>query len=185
MRGEPSAVVRPLNPDDLPAALRLQAAAYPAFLQEDAAAFASRLDVTAPYCFAATRDRRLLGYLLAHGWPRESPPAVGAFLRRDAPSEVLYIHDLTVDAGARGMAIGEQLIAGAVGLAARDGLQLAELIAVAGAAGYCERLGFADAACPDEVAAKVRRYGPGARWMRRAFFQERGAPAAAPGGPRR
>src|SRR5690349_22819161 len=108
-----SAVVRRLDPDDIPAALRIQRENYPAFLREDEEAFISRLDVAAPYCLAATLDDVLVGYLLAHGWPSKSPPAVGALLPRDAPGEILYIHDLAVGSSGRGLAIGRMLIASA------------------------------------------------------------------------
>ena len=67
--------VRPLRREDLAAALALQGETYPAFLIEDEAAFASRLDLAGCYCLAATIEDALVGYLLAHGWPGASPPA--------------------------------------------------------------------------------------------------------------
>ncbi len=154
---------------DLPAALALQSESYPAFLVESAVAFTSRLDVAAPYCLVAMRDGELLGYLLAHGWPRNSPPAVGAVLSADFPSEVIYIHDLSVAAAGRGESIGAQLVARAFELARRDGLEAAELIAVEGAASYWRRLGFVEGGESHMVAAKLVDYGPEARWMTRAI----------------
>ncbi|WP_205853686.1 GNAT family N-acetyltransferase [Phenylobacterium deserti] len=151
----------------MPAALEIQAAIYPTFLLEDEPAFASRLDVAAPYCLAATRDGALVGYLLAHGWPSEAPPPVGTVLAREAPSEILFIHDLAISTPERGLGLGRILISRAFDLAARDGLAVAELIAVEGAAPYWRRLGFADSIAPPHLAAKVAGYGPQARWMTR------------------
>lgn len=163
----PNILIRPLRRSDLPAALAIQAEAYPSFLREDEAAFASRLEMAASYCLAATRDGELVAYLLAHGWPGGSPPAVGAVLPRDRLVGVLYIHDLAVSAGGRASGLGRDLVARALGLAARDGLPKAELVAVEGAADYWRRLGFAEAAPSPALAAKVSAYGPAARWMTR------------------
>lgn len=154
-----------LRSADLADALAIQAASYPAFLREDEKAFASRLDVAAPYCLAAKRGGVLVGYLLAHGWPSQSPPPVGAVLARDVSSEVLFIHDLAISPAGRGEAVGRKLIGRAFELAARDGLGRAELIAVEGAASYWRGLGFSEAAAPSALAAKVAAYGPQARWM--------------------
>lgn len=159
--------IRPLQMADLPAALAIQSEVYPAFLREDLAAFASRLAVVPSYCLAATRDERLVAYLLAHGWATGSPPPIGAVLQTHPPREVLFIHDLAVSAAGRGAAIGRNLFERVAGLAGRDGLRHAELIAVEGAAPYWQALGFADAAATGELAAKVAAYGPAARWMRK------------------
>ena len=159
--------VRPLELADLPAALAIQSETYPAFLLEDERAFASRLDLAASYCLAATHDGALIAYLLAHGWPRQAPPAVGTVLGADAASEVLFIHDLAVSPARRGSGIGRILVARAFELAAGDGLETAELIAVEGAASYWRTLGFAEAATSADLAAKVAAYGPRARWMTR------------------
>ena len=167
--------IRRLRRDDLPAALAIQSENYPAFLREDEAAFASRLHPEASYCLAATLDGALVGYLLAHGWPSQSPPAIGVQLSQDAPSEVLFIHDLAIGADGRGLAIGRKLIALAFELAAADGLGIAELIAVESAASYWRTLGFAEAAISPSLAAKVAAYGADARWMTRVV------PSFAPG----
>jgi len=159
--------IRQLQLDDLPAALAIQAEVYPAFLCEDLAAFASRLAVVPSYCLAATRAEKLVGYILAHGWAAGSPPSIGAVLRVDPSREVLFIHDLAVSSAGRGAAIGRELFERVSGLAGRDGLWHAELIAVEGAAPYWQALGFSHAATTGELAAKVAAYGPAAQWMRK------------------
>lgn len=155
--------------DDLGAALDLQSQNYPAFLLEDEAAFASRLDVAAPYCLAATCKDALIGYLLAHGWTRNAPPALGELLSATGPSEVLFIHDLSVSAAGRGMGLGGRLVTAAFDLAAHDGIQTAELIAVEGAARFWQTRGFVEVALAPALAAKVSQYGTAARWMTRAI----------------
>lgn len=160
-------LIRRLVQDDLPAALAIQAANYPLFLQENAEAFASRLALPASYCLAAERGGTLAAYLLAHGWSAGEPPPVGTVLGPDAAAEILYIHDLAVSADARGAGLGRRLVDRAFDLAGRDGLRSAELIAVEGAAGYWSGLGFIEGAPSPALAAKVAAYGARARWMRR------------------
>ncbi|RIV89913.1 GNAT family N-acetyltransferase [Aurantiacibacter xanthus] len=162
-------VVDALRLPDLPAALAIQAEAYPPFLREGESAFASRIALSASYCLAARREGELLGYLLAHGWRRQSPPAVGAVLGDGGPSEVLFLHDLSVAAAGRSLAIGRKLVERAFALAAQDGLRRAELIAVEGAAGYWGKLGFVAEPVSRELAEKVRGYGEAACWMARAI----------------
>jgi GNAT superfamily N-acetyltransferase len=174
-------VVRRLEREDLTAALTLQAENYPPFLVEAEPAFASRLDVTACYCLAATLDGVLAGYLLAHGWPGRSPPALGAILPRNAPSEVLFVHDLAVSTARRGLGIGRRLVARAFELAAGDGLGTAELIAVEGAAAYWRTLGFSEAPVFPALSAKLAAYGAAARWMTRGI----GPGTPGPGAPER
>ncbi|WP_245824708.1 GNAT family N-acetyltransferase [Sphingomonas azotifigens] len=162
--------LRPMQPDDLAQALVLQEQVYPAFLVEPAEAFASRLAVAAPYCLVAERDGVLLGYLLAHGWPCETPPPVGAVLDPAQRGDTLFLHDLAVAAAGRGGGIGEALVARAFALAAANGLRRAELIAVEGAAAYWERLGFLPVPTSPALAAKVAGYGTTARWMARPIM---------------
>jgi len=163
----PAIAIEAFNPADLPAALRIQSQTYPAFLIEDEAAFRSRLDLATSYCLTAKRGDALLGYCLAHGWRGQSPPPVGTVLENGGPSEVVFIHDLAVASSARGLKIGERLVAHALALAANDGLRTAELIAVEGASDYWRRLGFIAGDVAGELKAKVASYGAAARWMTR------------------
>ena len=160
-------IVRPLEHTDLPAALAIQSQSYPAFLREDEAAFASRLSLSASHCLAATRDGVLIGYLLAYGWPSEGPSPIGTILATDGASEVLFVHDLASLPEAQGSGVGRTLAMRAFELAALNGLGEAQLIAVEGAASYWRRLGFAEAATSDKLAAAIAQYGSDARWMTR------------------
>lgn len=159
--------LRTMTVHDLPAALAIQQAAYPAFLIEPAEAFASRLTLPASYCLAAEQDGTLIAYLLAHGWQDSAPPPVGAALTAEEPVEVLFLHDLAVSRTARGSGIGRRLVAQACAAAAGDGLPCAQLIAVEGAAPYWRTLGFAESTMSEALAAKVAAYGADARWMMR------------------
>ncbi len=168
-RDDPAITLLPLTLQDLAPALAIQAQAYPAFLVEDEAAFASRITLSRSHCFAAKRDGQLVGYILAHAWPRQSPPAVGAVLSDGEPAEVLYIHDLAIAAAGRGIDLGRRLVRRAFDAASLDGLGRAELIAVEGAAAYWRTLGFHEESPTAGLAAKLATYGADARWMVRAI----------------
>lgn len=158
-------VPTPFLPRHLAPALVLQSQVYPAFLVEPEEAFASRLRVAAPFNLVIEREGCLLAYLLAHAWPRRSPPAVGTVLASDQDGDTLYLHDLAVSPAARGTGIGQLLVAHGMALATAAGLERAELIAVEGAADYWRRLGFRAETPPSALADKVAAYGPAARWM--------------------
>jgi predicted N-acetyltransferase YhbS len=159
--------IRPLTRQDVPAALGIQSAAYQEFLREGEAAFASRLDVEPGYCLAATRGGVLVAYLLAHGWPSQSPPPVGAVLTTPSRIDVLFIHDLAVSGAGNGLGLGGTLVTNAFERAVRNGLESAELIAVEGAESYWRTLGFEATEPTAALAHKIVSYGPDARWMTR------------------
>jgi ribosomal protein S18 acetylase RimI-like enzyme len=163
----PSASIRRFARRDLAAALTIQTQVYPALLVESEAAFASRLDAAHPYCLAATVEEQLAGYLLAHGWHRNSPPELGAPLSGAGPVEILFIHDLAVATTGQGLGIGRRLVDHAFDLAVHDGLKSAELVAVEGAAGFWKNMGFVTLDATPEIVAKLAGYGRGATWMGR------------------
>lgn len=166
--------ITPLRPQDLGEALAIEEEVYPPFLVEDEQVFMSRMALKASFCLAARREGALAGYLLAHGWRREAPPAIGtavtdAGVGDGEAGEILFIHDLAVSPRARGLKIGEKLIAEAFARAAQKGLRTAELIAVEGAAPYWRGQGFAEAAPSPALREKLASYGPDARWMTRSI----------------
>ena len=167
LRENPAVSIKVLNRHDLPGALDVQKKTYPPSLVEEEGVFLSRINLTASYCLAAKRGEELLGYLLAHGWKRQSPPPLGTLLADGIPPEVLFIHDLAVSSPERGLRVGERLITHAFELAAQNGLRSAELIAVEGAAGYWRRLGFVEGVVSGELLEKLGTYGTLARWMTR------------------
>lgn len=159
--------IKVLARHDLRAVLDIQAQTYPTFLVEEESVFLNRINLRTSYCLAAKHGDELLGYLLAHGWSRQSPPPLGSLLADGVPSEVLFIHDLAVSSEKRGLRVGQRLIARAFALATHDGLCSAELIAVEGAANYWRRLGFVEEAVSGELLKKLETYGSLARWMKR------------------
>ncbi len=158
--------------DDLLDAQALQRDAYAPFLLEDARAFSSRITHESSYCLIAICGKKLVAYLLAHGWRPKSPPRLGEMLSPTGEAEVLFIHDLAVAPPARGSGVGRRLIAQVLASAARDGLRSAELIAVSGAAPYWKKLGFTQVQVSPELRAKIALYGVDACLMERPLDQD-------------
>tara|TARA_B100000678_G_scaffold233600_1_gene202663 strand:- start:169 stop:777 length:609 start_codon:yes stop_codon:yes gene_type:complete len=164
MSGGDGVHITPMEPGDIAEALAIQAQAYPASLQESAAVFAARLALSPSFCFTARRAGAMVGYLIAHGWERANPPAIGTLTGPAGASDVLYIHDLAIAPHARGLRLGERLVARAFDAARASGLGEAELVAVEGAHSFWHRLGFCEGHSP-AIAAKLASYGADARWM--------------------
>ncbi|OYX94484.1 MAG: hypothetical protein B7X90_13375 [Novosphingobium sp. 17-62-19] len=165
----PSVSIRRFARSDLAAALIMQSQIYPAFLVEDEVSFASHIDLPSSYCLVASVGGQVAGYLLAHGWPRNSPPQLGTPLIETEPAEILYIHDLAVAPACRGHGVGQRLVGCAFDLAISDGLTSAELVAVEGAASFWQAMGFAGLDTTPAIEIKLASYGRGANWMGRGI----------------
>ncbi|QOY62194.1 GNAT family N-acetyltransferase [Lysobacter sp. H21R4] len=165
------ASLRALREDDLPAVFALQTESYTPALRDSLPAFASRLRIAAGCCHLAEADQLAMGYILAHPWLSRRPPAVDTVLSpppSDGP-RLLYVHDLSVSARAKGTGLGGRLVDAALEAGRRGGLLSAELVAVPGAAGFWQRMGFRSLDVAPDLARKVRQYGDGALYMARAL----------------
>lgn len=156
-----------LQSHDLEAVIAIQREIYPEALIESASVFSSRLRLDSSYCLAAKSEGTLVGYLIAHGWLSNSPPALGAVLTDPELSEILYIHDLGVSRDGRGAGVGRGLIDHATAMAADDSLAEAQLIAVRGAESFWKHLGFDKSGASSTIDNKLQSYGSDSVWMTR------------------
>ncbi|WP_230279387.1 GNAT family N-acetyltransferase [Croceicoccus sp. Ery15] len=167
--------IRAMTRADLPAAMAIQRAAYPAHLQEGEAAFASKLEAGGALCSVAERggagregagrEGEIFAYCLAHGWRAGSPPALGAVLQQGDAAQVLFIHDLCIAASARGSGAGRRMAEHCCEAGRAAGLTRAELVAVSGAAPFWRSMGFTEGVPDAALRAKLAGYGADARWM--------------------
>ncbi|WP_222565045.1 GNAT family N-acetyltransferase [Novilysobacter antarcticus] len=157
--------------EDLTALFELQGESYPPALRDSLEAFASRLRLAEGCSQVAEIDQRAVGYILAHPWLSRQPPAVDTVLSPlsgDGP-RILYVHDLSVSARAKGTGLGGRLVDAVLEAGRRGGLRRAELVAVPGADGFWKRMGFQTLDVAPDLARKVRQYGDGALYMGRAL----------------
>ena len=161
---------RPAIPGDAAEVARLSAAHLGVYA-EGADVFEERIRLAPAGCYVLDRGRGsgIIGYMFSHPWTRHRPPALhqklGA-IPRDA--DCWYIHDVAVDPAGRGGGQVRAIIDRVLRDAAEAGYRIAMLVAVSGADGYWQKLGFTDATT-DALRRKLRDYGDDAVYMERIF----------------
>lgn len=157
---------RALAAADLPEVMRIAAAAHPD-LPERAEVFAQKRALFPAGCFALERAGRLAGYAFSHPWTIGAVPPLDSFLGAlPAEPDCLYLHDAALLAEARGAGAGRRLVALLRDVAAGAGLRRLALASVYDTAPLWARLGFAENG--EAEPAKLRAYGPTARYMTRS-----------------
>lgn len=157
-----STFLRPMLPADLDAVLRIQAACYPAPMQEPAAVVAARMAVACATCLVGSHEGSVRGYLFAY------PSRLGLVTDLNAPFTVadrpdtLYLHDLAIEPCALGRGLARALVGDALRLARTQGLAHAALVSVQDSAGFWEALGWR---ATSTNAAGLQTYPPGALYM--------------------
>ena len=160
--------VRPMRPDHLGEVARLQRLAYQdQALVEPIEVHASRLRCWPSCCFVAQDEAcgLIVGYLVAHPWPRSSSPGLGYIMDQThhinldpLDGDALHIHDLVVDRPARGQRVAEQLVMSALEAGIALNLTCSTLVAVEGAHTFWARHGFV-------IERDAPEYGHDARLM--------------------
>jgi len=142
----------------LPDLMRIQAKAYGPGLVESEAVLESRVRAGKGYSFVATGDGEVLGYVLAHPWPRHASPGLENVFSESPPgSDALHIHDMALDERAKGQGVSRLLLAAVEG-AASGRFQASTLVAVQGAQTFWTHVGFEDE-------GPAEGYDEGARFM--------------------
>lgn len=170
----PKFEIRPMQPDDLPQVLAVQAQAYGDVMLESEATLASRLRLSPETCWVAVDagtagEPRVAGYLLTHPWQIAAPPPLDTVLDAlpDAP-DCWYVHDMALAPRTRDAGVAGRLYAAALASAQGLGLQASALVAVQQSQGFWTRFGYAAATDVSPViAAKLAGYGEGAVFMTR------------------
>ena len=161
-----STVLRPMLPADLDAVLRIQAACYPAAMQEPAAVVASRITAAHGTCLVGLHEDSVRGYLFTY------PSRLGLVTDLNGPFTVarqpdtLYLHDLAIEACALGRGMGRALVGEALRRARTLGLAHAALVSVQDSERFWHALGWRAASTHD---AGLHTYPPGALYMVRTL----------------
>jgi N-acetylglutamate synthase-like GNAT family acetyltransferase len=109
----------------------------------------------------------IIGYMFSHPWTRHRPPALHQKLG-EIPwdADCWYIHDVAVDPAGRGGERVRLIVDRVLRDAAEAGYRVAMLVAVSGADGYWQKLGFKDATTA-VLRRKLKDYGDDAVYMER------------------
>jgi len=149
-------------PADLDAVLRIQAACYPAAMQEPATVVAARMAAACGTCLVGSHEGVVRGYLFAY------PSRLGLVTELSAPfaparqPDTLYLHDLAIEPCALGRGLARALVDDALRRARALGLAHAALVSVQDSAGFWHALGWRAAATHD---AGLDTYPSGALYM--------------------
>lgn len=158
--------IRPMLPTDLDAALRVQAACYPAPMQEPASVLAARLRAAPATCLVGCDARGVCGYLFAYPSRLGSVTDLGAPFDVAQDADTLYLHDLAVDPRALGRGLARALVDDMLGLARKLALAHAALVSVQDSTRFWRGFGFTPHATSDPG---LLTYPPGAVYMVRAL----------------
>lgn len=156
---------RPMRPQDIPAVYALSRRVH-ADYPERAVVLAEKLQLFPAGCFVLEMDGQPSGYAFSHPW-HDAPPRLDTLLTAlpAAPSRY-FIHDVTLDASARGYGHAAALVPVLAALARGCGVPHMMLVAVNGADEFWARYGFG--AANDGAQMEVRvKYGPRALLMER------------------
>lgn len=167
-----SYLIRLMLPADLDAVLRVQAACYPAPMQEPAAVLHARLRAAGETCAVASAHRAAGGDSAIGGYLFAYPSRLGRVTDLGAPFEVapqadtLYLHDLAVGPDALGRGLARRLVGHVLSVGRARGLAHSALVSVQDSAGFWHGLGYRAAATAD---SGLLTYPPGALYMARAL----------------
>jgi hypothetical protein len=132
---------RPMQPADLPAVAAIEAACHPPLPPEGEAIFAERLALFPAGCLVLGDP--VAGYAVAHPWVLSTPPPLGQTLGALPPApDCLFVHDLALLPGARGLALVQGALVLLDQAAKAQGLARLGLVAVHGTGPYWARHGF-------------------------------------------
>lgn len=160
-------IIRPMQPDDLPEVVRIQALCYTEIVPESAGSLADKQRLSPDTCLVACTGAGLLGYLLTLPWQAEAPPLLDARITALPPdADCLYLHDLAVDPQARGSGAGTRLVESVLEMLPGRWEQ-ACLVAIQGSQPYWQRYGFVPVTAGPQLAHKLASYGEAVCYMRR------------------
>ncbi|MDB5342385.1 MAG: family N-acetyltransferase [Schlesneria sp.] len=154
--------IRSICSEDWPAIERIQAESYPREVLESLEALQSHWRVSCDTCVVVESDEQVVGYLLAHPWPKRMiPPLNKVYGELPDDSDCLFIHDLALSPIARKAGLAQDLVRSVLQSGAQMRLTAASLIAVQGSEGFWKRFGFTvcDTLADDFIAA-VRCFYP-------------------------
>lgn len=135
-----------MRESDLDGVLRVQAACYPAAMQEPGPIVLARLRAAPGTCAVAVDSDGVAAYLFAY------PSVLGAVTDLGAPfapapqPDTLYLHDLAVAPHALGQGLARGLASHLLALGREQGLRWSALVSVQDSAAFWETLGYRAAA---------------------------------------
>jgi len=156
--------IRLMQHGDLDAVMAVQAACYPAPMQEARAVLEARLHAAATTCIVGCDDAGLCAYLFAYPSRLGAVTDLGAQFAPAAHPDTLYLHDLSVATRALGRGLARALVERSLANGRAAGWRHAALVSVQDSARFWAGLGFRPAT---PAGAGLASYPVGALYMAR------------------
>lgn len=150
-----------MQESDLSSVQEIESMAYAGDLVESFDVLLAKYRLMPELCFVARVDDAVVGYVIAHGWERDTSPGLHKVYEALPDMEVVHIHDMAVNPQFSGRGIARALLAALDAACIEKALPEMTLVAVAGADTFWARMGFSvekPAQGYDEVAVFMRRY---------------------------
>ena len=120
--------IRTIRTPDWPAIMAIQHECYHQFEPEPLEVMQNKTELAPASCWVAERQGKVLGYLLCHPWRAHQPPPLSVPMKALAGHDEFYLHDLAVSSKARGLGVGQRLLARALAFASHAGYRHAGLV---------------------------------------------------------
>lgn len=154
---------RAMHAGDLSDVERISAIVHPRYPEREAVPI-ERLRLFPAGCLIATDNATTVGYAIAHPGMLGQPPALDTLLGALPPhADCLYIHDVALLPEARGLRLGEAIVAALIDVARHEGFACLTLTAVNNSTAFWSRQGFSIAPGMKSPAS----YGDDAAYMMR------------------
>jgi len=128
--------------DDWQAIGEIQAECYHALAPEPLHVLKSKWQASPQTCYVLEKSDQVVGYCLAHPWTEDTPPPLYKAITTLPKADTLYLHDIAISNRAQGFGAGRKLFDTLKLQAEKLRLGSLSLVAVQGACGYWEKLGF-------------------------------------------
>ncbi len=146
---------------DLQSVQEIETKAYAGDLVESFDVLLAKYRLMPELCFVARVDDQVAGYVIAHGWDRDTSPGLHKVYEALPEVEAVHIHDMAVDPQFLGRGIARALLAALDAACIAKALPEMTLVAVAGADTFWAKMGFSverSVQGYDDVAVFMRRY---------------------------
>lgn len=143
--------------------LNLQSEAYYDVESESLDVLKAKWLQSPEHCFICQDGQQMLGYLLAHSWKSEEPPALYDVLPGKSEGSILFLHDLAVSTLAAGKGVGSELFKQLLKSAKDTKHTEMRLVSVQNSQTFWEKMGFSaikEPICPSYGDDAVLMYRP-------------------------
>jgi len=159
-------LIRPMQADDVPAMLAVQAQCYPLPMNESGEVLLARWQTCGDTAWVACDAQgRVVAYLVAHRTRCGQMPALGEAFEHADHAQVLHLHDLAIGLQARGQGLALHLLREAGRHCGSAGLEGMTLVSVNDSHAFWFRLGWRDWTSPDANDGALSTYGGKAAYM--------------------